>query len=104
MAFADGEAFSGDSLKTGITDAGRDCGFDAGGEEFLEQLEELVLERDRQGENAVQECGDRRQFIEQSPFAGDKAKPGGILESAETGEGNLSPVNAAIEFKQDRAS
>ena len=62
-ALDDGEAFGDQGLKADIVGARRDRGFDARGEQFLEQLEEAVLQRDRQGQHAVQERRDRRQFL-----------------------------------------
>ena len=63
-ALGDGETFGNHGLEADIVGAGRDGGFDAHGEQLLEQLEEAVLQGDRQGEHAVQEGRDRRQFFE----------------------------------------
>ena len=46
-AAGDGEAFRGEGFKAHIVDAGGDRGFDARRKQLLEQLEELVLQRNR---------------------------------------------------------
>ena len=61
----DAEAFGGQRLDAEIVDAGADRGLDARIEQFLEHGEEPVLQSDAQGQHAVEELRDRRQFLAQ---------------------------------------
>ena len=62
----DAEAFGSQRLDAEIVDAGADCGLDARVEQFLEDGEEPVLQGDAQGQHAVEELRDRRQFLAQA--------------------------------------
>ena len=62
-AGSDRHRFRRDRLKALVVDAGRDRAFDARLEELLEDLEDRVLQGDRQRQDAVEEGGDGRQLV-----------------------------------------
>ena len=79
----DAEAFGGQRLDAEIVDPGADCGLDAGIEQFLEDGEEPVLQSDAQGQHAVEELRDRRQFLAQGAVLVAQIETGRLLELGE---------------------
>ncbi len=99
-AIGDRQAFRHQRLKPGVVRPARHRGLDPRIEQLLEQLEELVLQRDRQRQHAVQERRDRRQFLDHRAFLRRQAKAGRGLEGLKAHERDRSGEDAAIELRK----
>ena len=95
-ALGDPKAFGGQCLDADIVGAGGDRGLDARLEQLLEGSEEPVLHRDAQGQHAIEELRDRRQFLAQRAVLVEEIETGRVLEFAERAATRSSRVLAGV--------
>ena len=98
-AGSDGQRFRRDRLKALVVDSGRDRAFDARLEELLEDLEDRVLQGDRQRQDAVEEGGDGRQLVPE-PALIRQREAGRILKLVQAAGRDLAGEQQHVELAQ----
>ena len=99
IAICDDEALRSQRLQANVIDAAGDGALHFGVEQLLEGGEEDALKLDRQRQQAVQECGDRRQFV-LDPVGVHQLQAGGGLEAFERAALDLAAHGQEIELAQ----
>src|SRR5712671_423772 len=94
LPVGDGEALGRQRLQPDIICARYNCSLDTRDQQLLEGREQDVLQVDGQGQQAIQECRDRRQLVLDAVRVG-KLQSGRLLERLKRNTPN-SRIEAAI--------
>src|SRR6202035_3472562 len=98
-AGSDGQRRRRDRLEALVVDSGRDRALDARLEQLLEDLENRVLQGDRQRQDAVQEGGDGRQFVPEPAFVRE-GEAGRVLKLGEAAGRDPAGEQQHVELAQ----